>query len=531
MNDIRTIAEARLARPSAAETWGNSPPPAAVTVDASTGDPLIGAEVIGQYRILSRIGEGGMGGVYLAEQPSMGRHVAIKVLHPWLCRDGEGVRRFQSEAIAIARVEHPNIVSVFNHGSLPGGQLFLAMEYCRGRTLSKELGAGRMSVERVVQIAEQCAAALSEAHRSGVIHRDLKPGNIMLAPAPDGTDVVKLLDFGIAKVDGKAATQTNGWIGTPQYMSPEQITGSGVDARSDIYSLGLVVYEMLTGRPPFISDNPLSYVHSHVYEEPPQLSSAAPGATIPRPIEDCVMWALAKDPRDRPGSAATFAARLREALTEPNRRRGSRGTTAALILGAALGVAVLGGATWWAVSRLQPDPAPSVAAETSRATSAETAASTNELIKSAIGSGEVDPKRLEALSDESRKLLETDTDKLEARLNELLDLLPPSQRDAQREQFRLQLALASSRGDSEQQQRLLLTTSISAYSSLEKSIPRDSRTTDELIEAYVSLKGSMDRAMRQTVIDQYDQALPDDQDKDYLIRIFILSSIASEQGS
>jgi serine/threonine-protein kinase len=278
-------------------------------------DPMIGRWVLDQYIVRSRIAEGGMGAVYLAEQPAIGRNAIIKIVHPWLGRDEKMARRFGAEARAAAKLQNPHIVSIYNYGKMADGTLFIAMEHLSGITLA-ELVASERRIEpaRAVAIATQVCEALAEAHRRGVVHRDLKPTNIMLVRRGSGPDFVKVLDFGIAKLDGNEVTATGALVGTPRYMAPEQLQGHPVDGRADIYTLGLVLYEMLTGRPPFEADTPAAYMQMQLNQQPPPMVQACPGIDVPPALEACVMRALAKAPYQRPQSADGFADDLWSAL-------------------------------------------------------------------------------------------------------------------------------------------------------------------------------------------------------------------------
>jgi eukaryotic-like serine/threonine-protein kinase len=214
-------------------------------------DRLIGADVIGQYVVRRRLGSGAMGTVYLADQITIGRPAAIKVLHPHLSRDPVTAARFGVEARAASQLAHPNIVTIYNHGAMADGTLFLAMEYLAGRSLEQEAAGGPLPVARAAAIAAQIAAALGEAHRKGVVHRDVKPSNVMLTVRGEATDVVKVLDFGVAQIDGGGRMTATGFVcGTPRYMSPEQLRSKKLDGRSDLYSLACVLFELVTGRPP-----------------------------------------------------------------------------------------------------------------------------------------------------------------------------------------------------------------------------------------------------------------------------------------
>ena len=280
-------------------------------------DPLIGRDVIGQYVIRHKIGAGGMGTIYLADQPSMGRKAVIKVLHPWLSNDPDVSARFDNEAKAVARLSDPHIVQLFNYGDMGDGTLFLAMEYLDGHTLSQLLRAeGRLSVERAVNITLQICEALAESHANEVVHRDLKPSNIMLLNKAGG-ERVKVLDFGVAKLAGSTRTSTGQPVGTPRYMAPEQLAGNEVDGRSDLYALGLVLYEMLAGTPPFVSDTPIGYIHKHMSEPPPALEAINPEVEVPPALAAVIMRALSKAPEDRPPNATRFADELRAALRQP----------------------------------------------------------------------------------------------------------------------------------------------------------------------------------------------------------------------
>jgi serine/threonine protein kinase len=258
---------------------------------------------LGQYQIVQEIGRGGMAVVYRAYQPALERYVAIKVLPRELTFDPEFVARFLREAKAAARLNHPNIVTIHDVGQVDG-TYFIVMEYVEGPSLTQLLEQrGTLSPEQATRIIAQVASALHYAHRQGFAHRDVKPGNILLAP--DGT--VKLTDFGIVKAaEGTRLTQTGKLLGTPAYMSPEQARGSGIGYGTDIYSLGVVAYEMLSGQVPFSGDT-MAVLHAHIYE-PPNLS------VLPRGVRGVVGKALAKDPRQRYESATTFAQSLRAAV-------------------------------------------------------------------------------------------------------------------------------------------------------------------------------------------------------------------------
>lgn len=274
-------------------------------------DSMIGRSIIDQFVVRRKLGEGGMGGVYVADQTTVGRTAVIKVIHPWLSKDPGITARFEAEARAAARLQNPHIVSIYNYGKLPDGTLFLAMEHIEGLTLAQVLQThGRFEPSRAVAVAAQCCEALSEAHRRGVVHRDVKPSNIMLQNRYQGPGFVKMLDFGVAMVDDGEPTAGRQPTGTPCYMSPEQLAGKTVDARSDIYSLAVVIYELCVGQPPFLAPSTEEYARLHGSVDPPSPSALAPEAAIPPPLEACLMRALAKEPHARPQTAERFSEEL-----------------------------------------------------------------------------------------------------------------------------------------------------------------------------------------------------------------------------
>lgn len=279
-------------------------------------DDLVGRVLADKYRIEERISEGGMGAVYRATHVLMGKTVAIKVLRPALAADEKVVARFTREARAASRLAHPHAITVMDFGE-DDGLVFLVMEYLQGRTL-KELirEEGPLPMDRVVEIARQIAEALDAAHAQGVVHRDLKSDNIMLVEMNGGRDWVKVVDFGIAKImepTDPELTAPNLVIGTPHYMSPEQCSRSTVDARSDIYSLGVIIYEMLTGHVPFTADSPTEVLLKHLRESPPAIREERPA--LPVAVDRVVMRALAKRPEERFQTAGELASALALAAT------------------------------------------------------------------------------------------------------------------------------------------------------------------------------------------------------------------------
>jgi beta-lactam-binding protein with PASTA domain/predicted Ser/Thr protein kinase len=260
----------------------------------------------GRYRVERELGRGGMAKVFLGTDTVLGRTVAIKLLAPQFAEDDGFVQRFRREAQAAARIGHPHIVSVFDTGS-DDGVHYIVMEYVEGRTLADFLsGGGRIMPDRAIDIAADVLTALEAAHAQGVIHRDIKPGNIMLSPKGE----VKVTDFGIARVTTTAETvaQTAAILGTASYLSPEQAQGQPVDGRSDIYSLGCVLYEMVTGRPPFLGDSPVAVASKQVLEQPLPPSNLNPDVTPE--LDAVILRSLAKNPANRYQSAEEMRADL-----------------------------------------------------------------------------------------------------------------------------------------------------------------------------------------------------------------------------
>ncbi len=265
---------------------------------------MIGREIAGRFRILAKIGEGGMGAVYRAEQISLKRAVAVKVLRPELSANQMLVRRFETEAAAVAKIDHPNTVKVYDFGQDTDGSLFIAMEYIEGRSLRAAVQQGPMPPARALGIAIQVAASLADAHTQSIVHRDLKPDNVMLIDKGRSRDIVRVLDFGIARDDSRstqlAMTQAGDMLGTPQYMAPEQIRGETIDGRTDVYALGCLIYEMVTARLPFEAPTVLAMLTKHLTEQVPAPSVRRPDLGIPPAIDHLVLAAMAKDPNARP---------------------------------------------------------------------------------------------------------------------------------------------------------------------------------------------------------------------------------------
>jgi tRNA A-37 threonylcarbamoyl transferase component Bud32 len=280
-------------------------------------DPLVGTTLAERYLIVEQLGSGGMGAVYRAEHVHMKKSVAVKILHRHMTTNQEVVARFEREAVAAGRIEHPNVAAATDFGRLPDGSFYLVLEYVEGKSLGVLMDEGPMAPARALAITRQIADGLAAAHAAGVVHRDLKPDNVLLFERDGVRDIVKVLDFGIAKVhleEGsghRPLTQIGTIFGTPQYMSPEQGQGRTVDARSDLYALGVLLYEMLAGELPFDADDLVVLITRHVTEPPPALPAA-----IPAPVRSLVSDLLAKKPEERVASAAILRERIDALLAE-----------------------------------------------------------------------------------------------------------------------------------------------------------------------------------------------------------------------
>jgi serine/threonine-protein kinase len=287
-------------------------------------DPFIGREILnGEFQLLEKIGTGGMGSVYRANQTAMSRLVAVKILHPKLANRKDLVSRFRREAKAMSHLSHPNTVKVLLYGELEDGSLYIVMEHLEGRNLNQTVrNEGPMAFERALPVLIQVCGALEEAHRAGIVHRDLKPENIFLCNQGGLKDFPKVLDFGLAKVTEREMrpgsiilTQEGMVFGTPEFMSPEQAQGKPLTPASDIYSLAVILYELLTGKLPFDARTPIEFLQLHVSARPIPLNERVPGKSFPVGLGEVMAKALAKKPEDRYQSAADFAAALKSFVT------------------------------------------------------------------------------------------------------------------------------------------------------------------------------------------------------------------------
>jgi serine/threonine protein kinase/Flp pilus assembly protein TadD len=279
---------------------------------------LVGSVIAERYHVLKRLGAGGMGRVYLAEHVKMGRRCALKVLHPAMAGDPDAIVRFNREAANASRIDHANVAAIYDFGETQEGLLYLAMQYVEGETLTRLMTqSGALPPLRTLDLVRQIADGLHAAHVLGIVHRDLKPDNIMVSTDADGIDHVKVVDFGIAKAAedrGPGVTRTGVVIGTPEYMSPEQLAGDPVDERSDHYSLALVTFALLTGKLPFPAASTGKMVVTRLTEPPQSLGEVRPEVTWPNELETVMSRALDRDPSRRHASTRDFAAALHAAI-------------------------------------------------------------------------------------------------------------------------------------------------------------------------------------------------------------------------
>ncbi len=295
------------------EAREQEPPLATPSSGAVEGDRVIAD----RYRVIRKLGEGGMGAVFLAEHLHIRKRVALKVLLPSAVGSPEIVARFEREAIAAGNIDHPGVCAATDFGRLPDGSYFLVLEYVDGQSLRSLVGLGAMPPARAVGIARQVLAALAAAHAKGVVHRDIKPENVMISTGVGSEDVVKVLDFGIAKLTDEAPTserrekltRLGAIYGTPEYMAPEQAMGQPIDHRADLYALGVMLHEMIAGAPPFDGDG-LLVLARHVHDAPPALCSPLGPSVVSPALAAFVARLLAKRPDYRPESALQAIAEL-----------------------------------------------------------------------------------------------------------------------------------------------------------------------------------------------------------------------------
>jgi serine/threonine-protein kinase len=283
-------------------------------------DPLLGRTLAARFTLVKKLGAGSMGAVYHAKQLATGRDVAIKILRDERALEGAAKARFLREARAHSLLSSPHTVRVLDFGQSDDGALFLVMELLEGESLGRRIRRlGRLPLSTAVDASRQVLRSLTEAHEKGVVHRDLKPDTVFFASVAGvkEEEVVKVLDFGVAKVIGDQGrhlnaveTREGNVFGTPRYMSPEQAQGKALDARSDLYAVGVLLYEMLTGRPPFTGSDAILVMAQHIKEPPKKPSGICPEAQIPLDLEELIMRALAKDPAERPESAEAFGEAL-----------------------------------------------------------------------------------------------------------------------------------------------------------------------------------------------------------------------------
>jgi eukaryotic-like serine/threonine-protein kinase len=280
---------------------------------AAPATSLVGQVVADRYHVIKKLGEGGMGQVYLAEHVKMGRRSAIKVMSPSMVHDPDAVARFNREAANASRITHPNVCAVYDFGETPDGLIYLAMEFVEGEPLTAIVEReGALPLARATAIFKQTADALQAAHDLGIVHRDLKPDNIMVARTRDGADLVKVVDFGIAKAvggdeAGQKVTKTGLVVGTPEFMSPEQLSGDKVDGRTDLYSLALVYFRMLTGELPFQADSVQETMVKRLTDDPAKLAETRPDLSFPDGLQQVLDAALARTPGERYQTVAKFA--------------------------------------------------------------------------------------------------------------------------------------------------------------------------------------------------------------------------------
>jgi hypothetical protein len=292
----------------------------ALRAQGAAGNDLVGSIIAERYHVMKKLGEGGMGQVYLAEHVKMGRKSAVKVMNPGMVHDADAISRFNREASNASRINHPNVAGIYDFGETPEGLIYLAMEFIEGEALTDIVKSnGALAPARAANITRQAAEGLAVAHEMGIVHRDLKPDNIMIAKNRDGSDCVKVVDFGIAKAAGaenQKVTRTGMVVGTPEYMSPEQLAGDKLDGRSDIYSLALVAFNMLTGKLPFPSETVQESMIMRLTDKPKALGEMNPSMSWTPEAQRVMDKALERDAKLRYQSASDFGKELYEALSD-----------------------------------------------------------------------------------------------------------------------------------------------------------------------------------------------------------------------
>jgi serine/threonine-protein kinase len=284
----------------------------AVQTQGQRYDPLIGQTLDGRYKIERVLGEGGMGIVYKAVHTTLGKPLAIKVLRPEVSKNEEIVQRFRQEAQSASQIGNPHIIDISDFGTLADGSTYFVMEFLTGKSLTAAQADGKFSLARTIHVVRQLAGALGAAHDIGIVHRDLKPDNVQLVERGGQKDFVKVLDFGIAKVGGSTSklTQAGQVFGTPHYMSPEQCAGTNVDQRTDIYAVGVMLYEMACNKVPFDADNLMGILTKHLYENPIAPHELAPAVDVPPALEAVILKCLQKKPEARYQTMAELSADL-----------------------------------------------------------------------------------------------------------------------------------------------------------------------------------------------------------------------------
>ncbi len=293
------------------------------TSTPADGASRLGQVVSGRYRIQELLGEGGMGAVYLAEHTLMRKRVALKLLHPDMSENDEVLARFRREAEAAAHIEHPNVAAATDFGQTEDGAFFLVLEYIEGTSLRQTLFGGALPIARALHVARQIALALERAHGAGIVHRDLKPENVMLVKKGDDADFVKVLDFGIAKVEPSARdaassqplTRLGTILGTPEYMAPEQALGEVVGPPADLYAVGVILYEMVTGKHPFDASDSMAVLSMHMIAPVPPMAERAPGIPVEPAVEALVRKLLEKEAKNRYPSARALIEAIESTAT------------------------------------------------------------------------------------------------------------------------------------------------------------------------------------------------------------------------